>query len=322
MPKTRTAIAIAVDVGGTYVKAGLVSKNGRVSRFEKHATYAWRGRDASLGAVVGAIKSLAVSAERLGRAVVGVGVGCPGPLDPKRGFIYNAVNLPGWVKLPLAKILQAETDLPVRVDNDANLFTLGEWWTGAAKGAKSVIGVTLGTGIGGGIVIDGKIWHGASGGAGEVGHVTVVADGIICSCGKKGCVEAYSSASGLVLRTLRQMRRGVRTELNKWGDDFTVKNIVDAARRGDVLAHVMTADVPHYLGVVLGSLVNFFGPEVIVVGGGMAEIGDILFKPLRLAVKANCFPDAFKATRIVRAKLGIKGGVVGAGKMVWDALAS
>jgi glucokinase len=312
--------AIGADVGGTYIKSGVVALDGTISRFATVPTFGRQGRDASVGTLLAAVRRLRDGVEKSGKEVIGVGIGCPGPLDPKRGFVYNAVNLPGWVDLPLADIVGEETGLRVLVDNDANLFTLGEWWRGAAKGARCAVGVTVGTGIGGGIVVGGEIWHGASGGAGEIGHVTAVADGIKCSCGKKGCVEAYSSAAALVLRTLRRMRRGARTELNKWGDDFTVKNIVDVARGGDVFAEIMIADVPRYLGVALGSIVNLLGPDVIVVGGGMAALGDLLFPPLMRAVKANCLPSAFKATKILRARLGTKGGVVGAGKIVWDAL--
>jgi glucokinase len=260
-----------------------------------------------------------------GAEILGVGVGAPGPLDTKRGIVLLTPNL-GWVNLPLRQIIHDRLGLPAALDNDANCAVLGEWWVGAARGARTAIGITIGTGIGGGLILDGKLFHGASDVAGEIGHTTIDTEGRRCKCGNYGCLEAYASGPNIALRAVEEIEAGAVSRLPSLvGGDLTkitAQTVYQAAADGDDLALEVVNDTAKFLGVGIGNLLNVFNPEVVVVCGGVTLAGDHLFVPLRREAARRAFKPAVTACRIVPGELAGTAGVYGAAKAFLDQTAA
>jgi glucokinase len=252
-------------------------------------------------------------------------VGAPGPLDTKRGIVLLTPNL-GWVNMPLRQLIHDRLGLPAALDNDANCAVLGEWWVGAARGARHAIGITIGTGIGGGLIIDGQLYHGASDVAGEIGHTTIDTEGRRCKCGNYGCLEAYASGPNIALRAVEEMEAGAESRLRALvGGDLskiTAQTVYQAAADGDELALEVVNDTAKFLGVGIGNLLNVFNPEVVVVCGGVTLAGDHLFEPLRREVARRAFKPAVNACRIVPGELAGTAGVYGAAKIFLDQTAA
>ena len=246
--------------------------------------------------------------------VIGIGVGAPGPLDRERGIVVTTPNL-GWTNYPLRDVIAERTRLPVRIDNDANCATLGEWWLGAAKGASNVIGMTIGTGIGGGVIVGGRLYHGSSDVAGEIGHATIDINGRRCKCGNYGCLEAYASGPSIAERAREALSGDSEAMLLRMvGGDasrITAATVYEAARRGDEAALDVVRETSRFLGAGLANLLNIFNPEVVVLAGGVTHAGDTLFLPLRREVAKRAFKPAVDACRIVPGTL-TAAGVVGA----------
>ena len=246
---------------------------------------------------------------------VGVGIGSPGPLDRAKGIIIVTPNL-GWKDFPLRDEVGSRVNLPASLDNDANCATLGEWWCGAAKGGRNVVGMTIGTGIGGGLIFDGKLYHGSSDAAGEVGHTTIDSTGRRCKCGNYGCLEAYASGPAIAERA--------RELLNAEGDSIlhaivdgditriTAQTVFEASKRGDPVAVEVVRDTAHFLGVGIANLINLLNPDTVVIAGGVTQAGDQLFDPMRAEVRRRAFKSAVDACRIVPGALPLSAGVVGA----------
>jgi glucokinase len=247
---------------------------------------------------------------------IGVGVGAPGPLDRERGIVLVAPNL-GWKDFPLRDRIHDRIGLPTTLDNDANCATFGEWWQGAARGCKNVIGLTIGTGIGGGIILNGALYHGASDMAGEVGHTTIDLNGRHCKCGNYGCLEAYASAPAIATRAREVLVREegesvIPSMVGGRFEDITAQTVYEAAKRGDQVANEIVRDTARYLGAGIANLLNIFNPDTVVVAGGVTQAGDALFTPLRAEVRRRAFRPAVDATRIVPGELPGTAGVVGA----------
>jgi glucokinase len=259
--------------------------------------------------------------EVAGAEIVGVGVGAPGPLDTKRGIVLLTPNL-GWVDLPLRQIIRDRLGLPAALDNDANCAVLGEWWVGAARESRHAIGITIGTGIGGGLILDGKLYHGASDVAGEIGHTTIDVEGRRCKCGNYGCLEAYASGPNIALRAVEEIQAGAVSMLPSLvGGDLkkvTAQTVYRAAKDGDELALEVVNDTARFLGVGIGNLLNVFNPEVVVVMGGVTLAGDHLFVPLRRETARRAFKPAVAACRLVPGELSGTAGVYGAAKAFID----
>jgi glucokinase len=260
-----------------------------------------------------------------GADIIGVGVGAPGPLDTKRGIVLLTPNL-GWVNLPLRQIIHERLGLPAALDNDANCAVLGEWWMGAARGTRNAIGITIGTGIGGGIIVDGKLYHGASDCAGEIGHTTIDTEGRRCKCGNYGCLEAYASGPNIAIRAIEALETGAESRLSAMvnGDlgRITAQTVYEAAQAGDDLALEVVNDTARFLGTGVANLLNVFNPEVVVVCGGVTQAGDHLFVPLRREIARRAFKPAVAACRIVPGELSGTAGVYGAAKVFLDARAN
>jgi len=228
----------------------------------------------------------------------------------------------GWVDLPLRQIIHDRLGLTAALDNDANCAVLGEWWVGAARGCRNAIGLTIGTGIGGGIILDGRLYHGSSDVAGEIGHTTIDTEGRRCKCGNYGCLEAYASGPNIALRAVESIEAGVESSLATLVDGdltkVTAQTVYEAAQAGDELALEVVTDTARFLGAGIANLLNIFNPEVVVICGGVTLAGDHLFVPLRREVARRAFKPAVNACRIVPCELTGTAGVYGAAKVFLD----
>lgn len=305
-----------VDIGGTNLRVGLVPfGGGRPAEVMKERTCARLGPAHVVARVAAMLADVAGGVDP--GSVAGIGVGAPGPVDRKAGMVLRTPNL-GWRNVPARDLIGEAAGLPVVLDNDANCAAYGEWWQGAGRGADRLVAVTLGTGIGGGIVIGGDIYHGASDAAGEVGHMSVDFAGRLCACGSRGCVEAYASGPGIAARAAEGLEAGADSVLGaRDGKDarITARTVCEAAAAGDRYATGILAEAARILAVAVANLVNVFNPDVIVIAGGVAAAGDRLFTPLVREVRRRAFPSAVAACRIVPAALSEAAGVIGAAGM-------
>jgi glucokinase len=317
----RQQYIIGVDLGGTNIVAGAMTADGSHSLpVRSIATMASVGDEGVAERIVGLTKSIMLDAMSETGAkredFIGVGVGAPGPLDREKGIVLVAPNL-GWRDFPLRDRIHERVGLPTTLDNDANCATFGEWWQGAARGARNVIGMTIGTGIGGGLILDGALYHGASDMAGEVGHTTIDLNGRHCKCGNYGCLEAYASGPAIATRAREVLvREEVESSIPSMVDgrleEITAQTIYDAAKRGDPVASEIVRDTARYLGAGIANLLNIFNPDTVVIAGGVTAAGDALFVPLRAEVRRRAFSPAVRAARIVPGELPGTAGVVGA----------
>jgi glucokinase len=319
--KKRGQYIVGVDLGGTNIVVGAMSADGK----QHHAmrsipTSAESGAEAVADRIVGLIEGVILDTiaqtEAARRDFVGVGIGAPGPLDREKGIVIVAPNL-GWRNFPLRDRIAEKLNLPATLDNDANCATVGEWWQGAAKGGRNVIGMTIGTGIGGGLIIEGQLFHGASDVAGEIGHTTIDLNGRHCKCGNYGCLEAYASGPAIAVRAREVLVREETASLlpSLVGgklDDITAETVYRAAQQGDAVASEIVRDTARYLGVGIANMLNILNADVVVVAGGVTQAGDALFVPLRAEVRRRAFRPAVDATRIVPGQLPGTAGVVGA----------
>ena len=319
--KKRQQYIIGVDLGGTNIIAGALSADGkRHLAIRSVPTNAESGADGVADRIIDVIE--AVMRDTIAETgakksdFIGVGVGAPGPLDREKGLVVVAPNL-GWKNYPLRDRVSERMKLPVTLDNDANCATVGEWWQGAAQGGTTIIGMTIGTGIGGGLILDGKLFHGASDVAGEIGHTTIDLNGRHCKCGNYGCLEAYASGPAIATRAREVLVREETASLlpSLVGgrlDAITAETVYKAAQQGDAVANEIVRDTARYLGAGIANLLNIMNADVVVVAGGVTQAGDALFTPLRAEVRRRAFRPAVDATRIVAGTLPGTAGVVGA----------
>jgi glucokinase len=319
---------LGIDIGGTNLVVGSVAEDGSsMVAAASEPTHSEAGATDVVDRLVGlAERAIATTRrEAPGAEIIGVGVGAPGPLDTRRGIVLLTPNL-GWVNMPLRQLIHDRLGLPAALDNDANCAVLGEWWVGAARGARHAIGITIGTGIGGGLIIDGQLYHGASDVAGEIGHTTIDTEGRRCKCGNYGCLEAYASGPNIALRAVEELEAGAESRLRALVDGdlqkITAQTVYQAAADGDELALEVVNDTAKFLGVGIGNLLNVYNPEVVVVCGGVTLAGDHLFEPLRREVARRAFKPAVTACRIVPGELSGTAGVYGAAKVFLDQTAA
>ncbi len=311
---------VGVDIGGTnLVVAAVPYQGGLPASIRVRPTEPERGADAAVADIAemaGEVVEEALSEEGGSRSdVLGAGIGCPGPLDLRGGVIGSTPNL-GWSGYPIRARISEALGLPASLDNDANCATYGEWWQGAGRGTKSLVGVTLGTGIGGGFIEGGRLLRGASGSACEVGHTTIDVNGRRCRCGNQGCLEAYASGPNIAARAREGLEAGRGSVLTDLVDGdlgrLTAQTVYEAIRRGDDFAREVMAQTAVFLGVGLANLVNTLNPEMIVVVGGVTRAGEHLFAPLRAEVRRRAFESAVDACTIVPGALPETAGVIGA----------
>ena len=307
--------SIGVDIGGTNVKLGLVSPQGKVILRDTFSTRDHPGREALLRKLVTHLELLKKEAKFRRLKLAGVGIGAPGPIDVERGFVYFFPNIPGWKDTPLKKILEKRIHLPVRVDNDANVMAWAEFIFGAGKGCRNMIALTLGTGLGGGIVLEGQLFHGPHFSAAEIGHIVIDPNGPLCGCGNRGCVETFVGNSYFVRDVREHLEAGGKSILQQWvnkeGRELTPQLVQEAARLGDKLSQGQWQKAGAYLGTALAGLVNVLNPERIILGGGMAQKGAPIFGPVRAAIKKKAFPIAGRFVKVLPAVLGPEAGLIG-----------
>jgi glucokinase len=316
----REQFIVGVDLGGTNIAAGAMPTDGtREIAMRMAPTKAEEGSAAVVERIVTMIEDVIAQtraetgAER--SDFLGVGIGSPGPLDRLRGVVIVTPNL-GWRDFPLRDEVGSRVNLPASLDNDANCATLGEWWRGAARGGRNVVGLTIGTGIGGGLILDGRLYHGASDAAGEIGHTTIDSTGRRCKCGNYGCLEAYASGPAIAERAREALDVDGSSILHELVDGdasrITAATVFEASKRGDQVALEVVRDTAHFLGVGISNLINIFNPDLVVVAGGVTQAGDLLFDPLRAEVRRRAFKPSVEACRIVPGALPLSAGVVGA----------
>jgi glucokinase len=312
---------VGVDLGGTNIVCGAMPEDGsRQIAIRSQPTFAEQGADTVVDRIAQMVEDvIAITMAETGAArgdFAGVGIGAPGPLDRERGLVIVAPNL-GWKDFPLRDHLAAHVGLPATLDNDANCATLGEWWVGAARGGRHVVGLTIGTGIGGGLILNGQLYHGASDVAGEIGHTTIDSTGRRCKCGNYGCLEAYCSGPAIAERA-REALFGADDGVSILGrlaggpERITAQTVYDAAQQGDPIARDVVRETARLLGAGIANLLNVFNPDVVVVAGGVTQAGDALFEPLRAEVRRRAFKPAVEACQIVPGELPGTAGVVGA----------
>ena len=311
---------IGVDLGGTNIVVGAMPDDGSTRHaLRSQPTMSELGAEAVVARIVQMVQDVitVTMAETGARRdqFIGVGVGAPGPIDRANGIVTIAPNL-GWKDFPLRDRIEAGVGLPTTLDNDANCATLGESWIGAARGGRAVVGMTIGTGIGGGLVVDGRLWHGASDLAGEIGHTTIDLHGRRCKCGNYGCLEAYASGTNIAERARERVANDGDSEILRLAggkpERITAATVYEAARAGDDAALDVVKETAAFLGAGVANLLNTFNPDVVVIAGGVTQAGDALFEPLRAEARRRAFKSAFDACRIVPGELEGAAGVVGA----------
>ncbi|MFL5606737.1 MAG: ROK family protein [Gemmatimonadaceae bacterium] len=317
----RQQYIIGVDLGGTNIVVGAMTMDGSQHLSARSIpTQASLGDEGVANRIVTLVEQVILDTIKetgIARSdFIGVGVGAPGPLDRERGTVLVAPNL-GWLNFPLRDRVHDRLGLPTTLDNDANCATFGEWWQGAARGGRNVVGITIGTGIGGGLILDGALYHGASDMAGEVGHTTIDLNGRHCKCGNYGCLEAYASGPAIATRAREVMVREegesvIPSMVKGKFEDITAQIVYDAAMAGDAVASEIVRDTARYLGAGIANLLNIFNPDTVVIAGGVTAAGDALFVPLQAEVRRRAFSPAVRAAKIVPGTLPGTAGVVGA----------
>lgn len=311
-------LRIGVDLGGTNIAAAVVNDSGEILLKISNPTMAKEGQEGTVNRIIGTIKELIEKYDSRAE-YKGIGIGVPGVCDIPNGIVKFAPNL-FWKDVPIKEILQKEFSIPTYIDNDANAAALGEAWTGAGKDKRHIVCITLGTGVGSGLILNGDIFHGAQT-AGELGHVTVLEDGPKCNCGNTGCLETLAAAPGIARIAKDAVLEGKETILNNYvqGEDFTgltAKEVFDSAKEGDLVANKIVEDVARYLGLALANVINLLNPELIVIGGGVAAAGETLFVPLKKVVEERALTDLYNDVEIVAAQLGNDAGIIGAAALI------
>lgn len=318
--------AVGVDLGGTKIATVLVDLDGKILARDTRPTLPEEGYQAVIGRIVASVEKVVAAAATAAATasgastasdagdrqppLVGIGVGSPGPIDRATGRVLFAPNL-RWDNVPIVALLEEALQVPVYLDNDANLAGLGEARFGAARGYDNVFYITVSTGIGGGIIAGGQIYHGSHDAAGEVGHMTILPDGPTCGCGNRGCWEALASGTAIARRARDGLAAGESSSLRNL-PEITARDVAEAAAAGDGYARRLIEETAFYLGIGVGNIINLFDPDIVVIGGGVSRIGEPLFAPLRAEAERRTVPGIRGRIRIEPAGLGQDSGVLGA----------
>jgi glucokinase len=304
-------VIAAIDIGGTKIALGLARLDGEPLPFRRFPTRVERGARAIIDEATGELERMAAET---GARIVAVGIGCGGPLDRRRGLILSPPNLPGWDEFPVVRQVEERFGVPVRLDNDANAAALGEHEYGAGRGLRNLVYITISTGIGGGLIINGQLVHGVGDGAGEVGHMVVAPGGPPCGCGARGCLEALCSGTSIARRALERLAEDVRPSTLRalGGEHVTARTVVEAAGAGDPLAGAVWDETIHYLALGLSNIIAALAPEAIILGGGVSAAGDQLLSPLRRRVRESVKIMPVEQVQILQASLGGDSGIYGA----------
>lgn len=315
---------MGVDLGGTKILAVVCDKTGNVIGRAQCDTSALEGKDSVIDRMVWLIDKL-LNDNLLDRQYwLGVGIGFPGLVSHKDGIAYSSIMVPGWHNVPLSAILTERLHTKVVIDNDANAATFGEWWIGAGKNATTLLCLTIGTGIGGGIIIGDELYRGPDGTAGEFGNMSIQYNGDQCACGNQGCLNVLASGTAIAKRAVEQIQKGVNSSISKIVDGnvdrITTEVVALAAKDGDPLAKQIISEAARFLGVGITNLVNIFNPDIVVLSGGVTQIGEEYFREIRDEVNKRAFDIPAQRVKIVPAALGIEAGAIGAGGILQTTL--
>jgi glucokinase len=326
MNKESETLVLGIDLGGTKILTAVANFRGEMLARDHSITPAAMGQEAVLRSIVESVNRAMDQAGILPTDIDAIGVGAPGPSNPDTGILFTSPNLPGWVNVPLRDIIEKELGRKVFLINDANAAAVGEFYYGAAQGVRDFIYITVSTGIGGGIFIDGKLFTGAIGTAAEIGHITIDDKGPRCNCGNRGCWEALASGTALAREARERISRGAETSIMKYAEDdiekVTAEVIHRAAEHGDTLARELISQTGYYLGVGMANLINLFNPERIVIGGGLSGMGEMLLGVARRVAGERAYRVAFEVVDFVSAKLGRNSGVLGAAAFALQKISS
>jgi len=309
-------VVLAIDIGGTKLALGLVDAAGTILARDEIPTHAAEGPGRILARLLDTARTML---ERAGPALAvrRAGIACAGPLDRQAGLILNPPNLPGWTRIALVEQVQQALGLPAVLDNDANAAALGELQYGAGRGARSLVYLTVSTGIGGGIILEGRLWHGLGDSAGEIGHMTIDPDGPPCGCGNRGCLEALASGPAIARRAREALQGGRPSRLRDLAE-ATAADVVRLAREGDALASEVWAGAVQALALGVGAAITILAPERVIIGGGVAQAGDALFEPVRREVRRRVKLVAVESVPILPAALGRDVGILGAAALALE----
>ncbi|MCT1575906.1 ROK family glucokinase [Oceanobacillus kimchii] len=313
-------LLVGIDIGGTTVKIGFISENGKiVHKWEVSTNLADGGRHI-VPEIWSSIESKMEHLSYSLSSIIGLGVGAPGFIDAEKGYVHEAVNI-GWKNVALAEAFQQYAKVPVYVENDANIAVLGENWVGAGNQADNLIAITLGTGVGGGIIANGRILNGANGMAGELGHMIVEENGAPCNCGNHGCLETITSATGIVRQALEKIIEIPHSKLaeayNK-NREITSKEIFELASEGDIAAKSIVDHTADVLGKVLANMGVIINPSKVLIGGGVSKAGDQLIDAIQQAFEKHALPRVAEACSIKTAQLGNDAGIIGAAYLAYS----
>ncbi len=301
-------VVIGVDLGGTNTRTALLSRDGVILDRHRVSTSAAEGWRQVVARLVENIAQHQKNAMGKGLNVSAAGVGAPGVIQIDRGIVVKSPNFPDWNNLPLKEELEKALHIPVFIENDANAAALGEQWLGAGRGINSMILLTLGTGVGGGIILNNQIWQGADGMAGEIGHMTLIPDGRLCRCGNTGCLEMYASARGIV----QSYREAVKSPGIAATGELSSQQIYKAAMDGEPIARKVMKDMGRMLGIGIANLINIFNPQMIVLGGGVKDAWQLFIDSTQEEVMRRAFKVPAERTKIVPSILGDDAGMIGA----------
>lgn len=310
---------IGVDIGGTNVKIALVDQKGAIVYSNSVPTRAEMGYEYTVKnikeTIYTSIKESDVTIDSIG----GIGFGLPGQINSEAGVVRLLPNIPGWVNVPLGQIIEDEFKVKCKIDNDVRVATLGEFTYGAGQGCKNLVCITVGTGVGSGIIVNGQLVRGASMSAGEIGHMILQAhEGPICGCGNTGCLEAFASGPSIVQLAKEYLSGGKSAKFEELanGREITPFMVYEAAMQGDAVAKRIFAIVGEWLGIALTSVVNLLNPEKIIIGGGVSQAGNFLIDPIRKTINERAIKVSADAVEVVTAKLGERAGVIGASLLI------
>jgi glucokinase len=316
MSENPESLGLGIDLGGTKILTAVADAHGKILSRDHSITQAVKGQEAVIQSILESVDRVLNQAKLTTTELSATGIGAPGLLNPKTGILSTSPNLPGWRDVPLRDIIEKKLGKKAFLINDANAAALGEYYFGAGRNARNFIYITISTGIGGGIIIDGKIYTGSTGTAGELGHTTIDDNGPMCKCGNRGCWETLGSGTALAREARQRMNDGEKTSILDYAEGdiekVSAQVIHSAAEAGDPLAMELIGRTGYYVGVGLANLINIFNPEMIVIGGGLSNMGDMLLGPAFKVAEERAFKEAFQAVRMVTAELGRNSGVLGA----------
>lgn len=314
-PNCSGTYVIGVDLGGTNIRAAVVDREGRIIGEGRRPSLAMEGPDVTIPQIIQAIRDAMNAAQVEAQSVCGIGMGVPGRHISREGIVLWSPNFKGWGGLQLLAPIYEDLAIPVYMGNDVNVAALGEFRFGAARDVNSMVMMTLGTGIGGGIILDGKLWLGANEGGGEIGHQIINPNGRRCGCGNFGDLESEASRDAIIERALRKIYMGRKTILTRQVEpkyfDITPAMIAEAAAQGDELSIEVLEETGYFVGIGVANAINFLNVEMVVIGGGISQAGPVLWDAIMRTVRANALKEALDVCQVVPAALGDDAGIMG-----------